>query len=106
MTFLNSKRWYNDALTRWFGLVLVFVACTEIVMPGFLGVAVPMSGGGFWEYFFLGLTMSFDDFCVHDGILIEDVGILMIACMCEPVPANEFDHPGSPVPQRAMFVDS
>ena len=87
------------------GFGLVFVACTEIVMPGFLSVAVPMSGGGLWEYLFLGLTISFNDFRVRNGVIIQDVGITMIACMCEPVPVNEFDHLG-PVPQRSVFVDS
>jgi hypothetical protein len=88
-----------------FGLVLGFAACNEIALPGLPGAAAPAGGGGFREYLVLGSSMSFEDCRARGGIIIQDAGSPMIACdprvRREPVPADEFDHPGSPVPQTA-----
>ncbi|WP_375281587.1 hypothetical protein [Pseudooctadecabacter sp.] len=47
--------------------------------------------------------MSFEDCRARGGIIIRDQGSPMVACdprvRRAPVPADEFDHPGSPVPQ-------
>jgi len=61
------------------------------------------SASGAREYLVLGSSMSFEECRARGGIIIRDPGSPMIACdprvRREPVPANEFDHPGSPVPQ-------
>jgi hypothetical protein len=92
-----------------FGLVLGLVACNEIAMPGSTSASPPTGGGGFREYLVLGSTMSFEDCRARGGMIIQDAGSPMIACdprvRREPVLANEFDHPGSPVPQTAVVVD-
>jgi hypothetical protein len=92
-----------------FGLVLALVGCNEIALSGLPGVSTPTGGGGFREYIVLGSTMSFEDCRARGGIIIQDAGSPMIACdprvLREPVPANEFDHPGSPVPQAEAVVD-
>jgi hypothetical protein len=53
--------------------------------------------------------MSFEDCRARGGMIIQDAGSPMIACdprvRREPVLANEFDHPGSPVLQTAVVVD-
>ncbi len=94
-----------------FGLVLALVGCDEIALPGLPGAVVPSGGtsDGFREYLVLGSTMTFEDCRARGGIIIQDPGSPMIACdprvRREPVPANEFDHPGSPVPQAAAVVE-
>ncbi|SMX37253.1 hypothetical protein [Octadecabacter ascidiaceicola] len=98
-----------------FGLAMTLVACDEIALPGVTGVSSPAAaassggGGGFREYLVLGSTMSFEECRARGGIIIRDAGSPMIACdprvRREPVPANEFDHPGSPVPQVAEVVE-
>jgi len=97
-----------------FGLMMALVGCDEIALPGVAGVASPVAaassggGGGFREYLVLGSTMSFEECRSRGGIIIRDSGSPMIACdprvRREPVPANEFDHPGSPVPQAVEQV--
>lgn len=87
-----------------FGLVMALVGCDEIALPGVASpVAASSGGGGFREYLVLGSSMSFEECRARGGIIIRDAGSPMIACdprvRREPVPANEFDHPGSPVPQ-------
>jgi hypothetical protein len=88
-----------------FAFVLALFGCNEIALPGLPGAAAPAGGGGFREYLVLGSSMSFEDCRARGGIIIQDAGSPMIACdprvRREPVPADEFDHPGSPVPQTA-----
>ena len=96
-----------------FGLMIALVGCDEIALPGVAGVASPAAassgGGGLREYLVLGSTMNFEECRARGGIIIRDAGSPMIACdprvRREPVPANEFDHPGSPVPQVAEVVE-
>lgn len=86
------------------GLTLSLVACDEIAMPAGGGGGLP-SGGGVTEYLVLGSSMSFEQCRARGGIIIRDQGSPMVACdprvTREPVPADEFNHPGSPVPQTA-----
>ena len=88
-----------------FAFVLALFGCNEIALLGLPGAAAPAGGGGFREYLVLGSSMSFEDCRARGGIIIQDGGSPMIACdprvRREPVPADEFDHPGSPVPQTA-----
>ena len=95
-----------------FGLALALVGCDEIAVPGAgLGAAPTASvGGGFGsgaptEYLVLGSNLGFEECRARGGIIIRDAGSPMVACdprvRREPVPAGEFDHPGSPVPQTA-----
>ncbi len=91
-----------------FGLLAVgvLVGCEGLEIPtGGGGAAAPAIGGGQREYLVLGSTMSFEECRARGGMIIRDAGSPMIACdprvRREPVPANEFDHPGSPVPQAA-----
>lgn len=94
-----------------FGLALALVGCDEIALPGLPGAAPTGGGatGGFREYLVLGSTMTFEQCRARGGIIIRDTGSPMIACdprvTREPVPANEFDHPGSPVPQTVAVVE-
>jgi len=95
-----------------FGLMLALVGCDEIAIPGLPGASAAPDGGatgGFREYLVLGSTMNFEECRARGGIIIRDAGSPMIACdprvRREPVPANEFDHPGSPVPQVAEIVE-
>lgn len=95
-----------------FGLIMALVGCDEIAGPGVAGMVSPAAasgGGGFREYLVLGSTMSFEECRARGGIIIRDAGSPMIACdprvRREPVPANEFDHPGSPVPQGSEAVE-
>ncbi|WP_377507498.1 hypothetical protein [Octadecabacter sp. R77987] len=91
------------------GAVLLLAACEE--MPAGAGFGAAMGGGstggggGFREYLVLGSSMSFEECRSRGGIIIRDNGSPMVACdprvTRQPVPANEFDHPGSPVPQAA-----
>jgi len=50
------------------------------------------------EFLVLGSTMGFEECRSRGGIIIRDAGSPMVACdprvRREPVPANEFDHPG------------
>ena len=95
-----------------FGIMMALVGCDEIAQSGATGVASPASsgGGGVREYLVLGATMTFEECRARGGIIIRDAGSPMIACdprvRRAPAPANEFDHPGSPVPQVADAVDS
>ena len=61
--------------------------------------------GGYREYLVLGSSMSFEDCRARGGLIIRDQGSPMVACdprvVRAPVPADEFDHPVSPVPQDA-----
>lgn len=92
-----------------FGVILAFGACDDAVLPlggltgGGTGGNLPAASGGFTEYLVLGSTMSFEECRARGGIIIRDNGSPMVACdpavRRQPVPADEFDHPGSPVPQ-------
>jgi hypothetical protein len=96
-----------------FGLMLAVSGCDEIALPGVsaVGGAAPaagsLGGGGKpTEYLVLGSTMCFEECRARGGIIIRDAGSPMVACdprvRQEPVPAGEFDHPGSPVPQTVV----
>ncbi len=67
------------------------------------GMPAGGTGGGFREYLVLGSSMSFEECRAAGGLIIRDQGSPMVACdprvRGEPVPADEFAHPGSPVPQ-------
>lgn len=91
------------------GLMVALVGCDEISGAG---LATPVGaatggGGGFREYLVLGSAMNFEECRARGGMIIRDAGSPMVACdprvRGEPVPANEFDHPGSPVPQGAAI---
>lgn len=62
-----------------------------------------VGAGGFTEYLVLGSSMSFEECRARGGLIIRDAGSPMVACdprvRGAPVPADEFNHPGSPVPQ-------
>jgi hypothetical protein len=92
-----------------FDLALGPVACNKIAMPRSTSAAAPTGGGAFREYLVLGSTMSFEYCRACGGIIIQDAGNPMIACdprvRREPVLADEFYHPGSPVQQAAAVVD-
>ena len=87
---------------------IALVGCDEIVLPTG-GLTTSGGGGGFSEYLVLGSTMSFEECRSRGGIIIRDQGSPMVACdprvRRAPVPANEFDHPGSPVPQITEAVE-
>jgi hypothetical protein len=96
-----------------FGLMLAVSGCDEIALPGAsaVGGAAPAagslgSGGTPTEYLVLGSTMGFEECRARGGIIIRDAGSPLVACdprvRREPVPAGEFDHPGSPVPQTVV----
>jgi len=99
-----------------FGVILALAACDDVALPtgGFLGGDtggnLPAASGGFNEYLVLGSSMSFEECRSRGGIIISDQGSPMVACdprvRREPVPANEFDHPGSPVPQVEAIADA
>ena len=102
-----------------FGLLasVVLVGCDEIAIPagggggGFAAIApAASSGNARREYLVLGSNMSFEECRARGGIIIRDAGSPMIACdprvRRTPVPANEFDHPGSPVPQTAATAEA
>lgn len=98
-----------------FGLILALAACDDVALPlggltgGGAGGNLPAVNGGFNEYLVLGSTMSFEECRARGGIIIRDNGSPMVACdprvRREPVPADEFDHPGSPVPQIEAALD-
>ena len=97
------------------GCALALIGCDEIALPtgmgtGGLTTGAPQAGGSrTMEFLVLGSTMPFEECRARGGIIIRDAGSPMIACdprvRREPVPANEFDHPGSPVPQIAEAVE-
>lgn len=85
-------------------MVSALVACDQVPVSGGGGGGAPSAPrGGITEYLVLGSSMSFEECRARGGIIIRDAGSPMVACdprvRREPVPANEFDHPGSPVPQ-------
>lgn len=94
-----------------FGLILALTGCDDVAIPGLAtagGDAGPaamsaLSGGAPQEYLVLGSSMGFEECRARGGIIIRDQGSPMVACdprvRRQPVPADEFDHPGSPVPQ-------
>lgn len=88
-----------------FGLVLALTGCNDIAVPG--GGAAPTSGAR--EYLVLGSTMNFEECRARGGVIIRDQGSPMVACdprvTRAPVPADEFDHPGSPVPQIQAAIE-
>jgi len=77
--------------------LVALTACDDVPMTGGGGG----SGGGFREYLVFGSSMSFEQCRARGGLIIRDQGSPMVACdprvVREPVPADEFDHPGSPV---------
>ena len=90
---------------------IALVGCDDIALPT---GGMPLGGGsgggaGTMEFLVLGSTMGFEECRARGGIIIRDVGSPMVACdprvRREPVPANEFDHPGSPVPQTTETVE-
>ncbi len=92
-----------------FGLAVALVGCDEIALPGLPGAAASTGSADFREYIVLGSTMTFEECRARGGIIIRDAGSPMIACdprvTRAPVPADEFDHPGSPVPQTVAAVE-
>lgn len=91
-----------------FSLTLALIGCDEMAMPA--GGGLPSGGGGgVAEYLVLGSSMSFEQCRARGGIIIRDQGSPMVACdprvVRQPVPADEFDHPGSPVPQPAETAE-
>ena len=96
------------------GMVLALVACDEVALSGMDAPAIGAAGAaggsaGHREYLVLGSTMSFEECRARGGIIIRDQGSPMTACdprvRREPVPADEFDHPGSPVPQAEVAAE-
>lgn len=89
------------------GLCAVLAGCDAVPGMGDFGGTSDAAPGGaaHREYLVLGSSMSFEDCRARGGLIIRDQGSPMVACdprvRREPVPANEFDHPGSPVPQPA-----
>lgn len=90
------------------GCVLALVGCDEMAMQSG-GLTTGGGGNGTMEFMVLGSTMGFEECRARGGIIIRDAGSPMVACdprvRRAPVPANEFDHPGSPVPQTAQTVE-
>jgi len=94
---------------------LALVGCDEIALPtggltsGGTPGALSTGGSNRMEFLVLGSTMGFEECRSRGGIIIRDAGSPMVACdprvRREPVPANEFDHPGSPVPQTTEAVE-
>ena len=82
--------------------LVVLTACDDMPMSTG-GGGGGGGGGGFREYLVLGSSMSFEQCRSRGGLIIRDQGSPMVACdprvVREPIPADEFDHPGSPVPQ-------
>lgn len=89
--------------------MVALAACDGVpIAAGGGGGGAASSGGGFREYLVLGSNMSFEECRARGGLIIRDQGSPMVACdprvQRTPVPANEFDHPGSPVPQVAQVA--
>jgi hypothetical protein len=57
------------------------------------------TGGGMREFMVIGGRMTFEDCRARGGLIIRDSNTAMVACdptiRREPVPADEFDHPGA-----------
>ncbi|WP_296425360.1 hypothetical protein [Yoonia sp.] len=64
------------------------------------GVPAGGSPTTFREFMVIGNTMTFEQCRARGGLIIRDPGSPMVACdphvVREPVPADEFDHPGAP----------
>ena len=86
---------------------VILAGCDDVTNPA--TGATGVGGNVAREYLVLGSTMSFEECRARGGIIIRDNNSPMIACdprvRREPVPADEFDHPGSPVPQVAEVFD-
>lgn len=94
------------------GLGLALMGCDEVAMSTIGGAGTSEAtgrAGAYREYLVLGSTMPFEECRARGGIIIRDAGSPMVACdprvRREPVPANEFDHPGSPVPQQQVAAE-
>ncbi len=92
------------------------VLCSVFALSGCLDVPAGGGGlggssggggasGGFREYLVLGSSMSFESCRARGGLIIRDQGSPMVACdprvLGTPASPDEFNHPGSPVPQVA-----
>jgi len=79
--------------------LVALTACDDMTMS--TGGGTGGGSGGFREYLVLGSSMSFEQCRAKGGLIIRDQGSPMVACdprvVREPVPADEFNHPGSPV---------
>lgn len=77
-------------------------ACGDMPLGGGAGGsgAAVGAGGGYKEFLVLGSRMSFEQCRAGGGLIIRDNGSPMVACdprvVGKVVPADEFDHPGSP----------
>lgn len=83
---------------------LALAGCEGTGLPGISGAGPAAGGGGGTrEYLVLGSRMSFEQCRAKGGLIIRDQGSPMVACdprvVGPVVPADEFNHPGSPVPQ-------
>lgn len=86
-----------------FGCVmgLALAGCDEAAMASFGGGGGGATGGssGMREFLVIGNTMSFERCRALGGLIIRDNGSPMVACdpnvRGEPVPADEFNHPGA-----------
>lgn len=111
MKLAKTQRVFGIGLTL--ASVLVMAGCDEVALPmgGGVGAGTGAAAatGGVREYLVLGSTMNFEECRARGGIIIRDQGSPMVACdprvRREPVPADEFDHPGSPVPQLAEAIE-
>lgn len=74
------------------GSVLLLAACE--------GGATVGRSSGMQEYLVIGGRMTFEQCRARGGYIIRDHNSPMIACdptvVREPVPADEFNHPGAP----------
>lgn len=70
---------------------VVFLAACEAGVGG---------GTSFREYMVIGNAMTFEQCRARGGLIIRESSTQMVACdpsvRGEPVPADEFDHPGKP----------
>ena len=75
------------------GSVVALAACEGMPAGG-------NAGGGFTEYMVIGNRMTFEQCRARGGLIIRDASTSMVACdpsvRGEPVPADEFNHPGAP----------
>lgn len=82
---------------------LTLAACDQMPAGGGLGAAPSGGSSAFREYLVVGNRMTFEQCRARGGFIIRDPGSPMVMCdpsvRGEPIPANEFDHPNSPVPQ-------
>ncbi len=74
------------------GCVMGLAACD--------GAGVGGGSSGFTEYMVIGNRMTFEQCRARGGLIIRDANTSMVACdptvRGDPVPADEFDHPGKP----------